>query len=203
MYLQNKYTKWYNSIIFKAQNRNISGYTENHHILPKSLGGTDNKSNLVRLTAREHFICHLLLLKMVSGQEKIKMANALMMFKVSSKNQQRYILTNRQYEKIKLEFSLSAKGRSSSKKGVKVTDPDKLARIKAAAQLRSFKYKTGELDGSKVGKYKRTEEHRQLLREQVKNKPTFSTKGWIPSEETRQKISNSNKGKVKKQKNTN
>lgn len=198
MYLQNKYTKWYNSIILRAQNRNIIGYTENHHIIPKSLGGTDNKSNLVRLTAREHFLCHLLLLKIVSGQEKIKMANALMMFKVSSKNQQRYKLTNRQYEKIKLEFSLSAKGRSSPNKGVKITDPNKLARIKAAAQLRSLKYKTGELDGSKVGKYQRTDYHRQLLREQVKNKPTFSTKGCVPSDETRQKISNSNKGKIKK-----
>lgn len=34
-----------------------------HHILPKSLGGTDNADNLVRLTVREHFLAHFLLYK--------------------------------------------------------------------------------------------------------------------------------------------
>ena len=33
------------------------GYYEKHHIQPKSLGGSNKKENLVRLTAREHFIC--------------------------------------------------------------------------------------------------------------------------------------------------
>lgn len=200
IFINNKYTKWYNSIVSRAQGRMIEGYTEKHHIIPKSLGGTNKKSNLVVLSAREHFLCHLLLVKMVSGKEKVKMANALWMFAISSKNQQRYKLTNRQYEKIKLEYSLSIKGRPSSKKGVKITDPEKLARIKAAAQLRSLKYKTGELDSSKVGKYKRTENHRQLLREQIKDKPNFTTKGWVPSEEVREKISKSNKGRPKKRK---
>lgn len=198
LFIDNKYTKWYNSIITRAQGRVLEGYTENHHIIPKSLGGNNDRSNLVALSAREHFLCHLLLVKMVSSKEKIKMANALMMFGASSKNQQRHKLTNRQYEKIKLEFSLAAKGRPSPKKGSKVTDPEKLARIKAAAQLRSLKYKTGELDSSKVGKYERTEVHRQILREQVKNKPNFTTKGWVPSEEVREKISKSNKGRPKK-----
>ena len=32
------------------------GYYEKHHILPRSLNGTNDKNNLVKLTAREHFI---------------------------------------------------------------------------------------------------------------------------------------------------
>lgn len=36
-------------------------YVEQHHILPRALGGTDDKSNLVFLTAKEHFVAHHLL----------------------------------------------------------------------------------------------------------------------------------------------
>jgi hypothetical protein len=46
------------------------GYTERHHIQPKCLGGTDDHKNLVRLTAREHFVVHHLLTKIHSGCSK-------------------------------------------------------------------------------------------------------------------------------------
>ena len=45
-FLQNKYTKWYFNIISNVQNRDISGYTEKHHIIPKSLGGSNKQTNL-------------------------------------------------------------------------------------------------------------------------------------------------------------
>ena len=38
-------------------------YTEEHHIVPRCMGGTNVSSNLVNLTPREHFICHWLLFK--------------------------------------------------------------------------------------------------------------------------------------------
>lgn len=42
-FLQNKYTKWYFDIISGAKSRNISSYTKQHHIVPKSLGGNNRK----------------------------------------------------------------------------------------------------------------------------------------------------------------
>jgi len=54
------YQKIYDQIIERAKNRKLEGYKEKHHIIPKCLGGPDNKENLVELTAREHFLCHLL-----------------------------------------------------------------------------------------------------------------------------------------------
>lgn len=60
MYLQNKYTQCYYNIVNRAKAREQLGYVEKHHIIPKSLGGKDTADNLVKLTAREHFICHWL-----------------------------------------------------------------------------------------------------------------------------------------------
>ena len=77
MYLDNKYTKWYNNIVEAARNRPIpTEYTEKHHIIPKSLGGSNETFNIVSLTGREHILCHWLLTKMVTGQNKYKMIHA-------------------------------------------------------------------------------------------------------------------------------
>lgn len=80
LFIDNKYTSIYFSIIERSRNRNISGYTEKHHIIPKSLGGTNERSNLVKLSAREHYICHLLLTRMTTGNNKSKMVHAASAF---------------------------------------------------------------------------------------------------------------------------
>jgi hypothetical protein len=73
MFVNNKYKKWHDSIIDRAKNRVLSCYVERHHIIPKSCGGSDDKFNLVSLTPREHFIVHLLLTKILKGNNKAKM----------------------------------------------------------------------------------------------------------------------------------
>jgi cellobiose-specific phosphotransferase system component IIA len=65
IFIDNKYTRWYYNIVTNAKSRISIGYTEKHHIIPKSCGGNNSKNNLVALTAREHFVCHLLLIRMV------------------------------------------------------------------------------------------------------------------------------------------
>lgn len=98
-WLNNKYTNWYNRIIRNAQSRELDTYYEIHHIVPKSLGGTNQKSNLVKLTAKEHYVCHLLLMKMYSDKKaKQKMASAfLYMSKVRNDH------TKRRYTSILYE----------------------------------------------------------------------------------------------------
>jgi len=75
------YQKIYNNIIDRARQRcwtrkTAGTYVEQHHIIPRSLGGSNNKDNLVFLTAREHFIAHWLLYKISTGIDKSKMASA-------------------------------------------------------------------------------------------------------------------------------
>ena len=102
------YAKIYESIIEKRKINIPTGYTEEHHIVPRSLDGTDDKTNLVKLTAKEHFICHLLLTKMYpkGSLEYYKMSHAFLMMFVSSKDHggNRYI-TSKKYEKLKVSFS--------------------------------------------------------------------------------------------------
>lgn len=76
----------YNQIIDQSKDRELDGYVEKHHIIPKSLGGSDDPENIVSLTAREHFICHYLLVKLYpeNSNEWYKMVNAFMMMKCAS-----------------------------------------------------------------------------------------------------------------------
>jgi hypothetical protein len=91
-----KYTKWYNAIISQAKNRVNTFPTERHHILPKSLGGTNDVSNIVKLSYREHFLCHLLLTKMSEGEIKRKMLYAFWMMRFGRKTS-----STRTYENLK------------------------------------------------------------------------------------------------------
>ena len=124
MFINNKYKSWYDSIIQKAKVRNLSGYKEKHHILPRCLGGKDNKENLAILTAREHFIVHMLLCKFTTGQAKMKMAYAFHAM-CSFKNARRYNKVNsRLVEKIRSNFKFTKEHRekiSKAHKGKKVT----------------------------------------------------------------------------------
>jgi len=76
----------YDNIIYNNQIKKCtSPYKERHHILPKCLGGSNEKSNLVYLSYREHFLCHWLLIKIYPDNFKLKAAFAKMIGK-SSKN---------------------------------------------------------------------------------------------------------------------
>jgi hypothetical protein len=101
IFIDNKYTRWYYAIISNVQSRITLGYVEKHHIIPKSLGGLNNKDNLVKLTAREHFICHWLLTKMVDDKSRVSMAYAFMkMANQCNRQQKRYLVPARTYEII-------------------------------------------------------------------------------------------------------
>ena len=154
MFLQNKYTSWYYNIINSAKSSIPVGYTETHHIIPKCLGGSNESSNLVRLSARQHFICHLLLTKMLKGPERYKMAFALNRMLTSSKTHNRYTPSSKIYE-------LSRKLRSEAISSVHKNIPES-----AESNLkRSVKQKG-------VPKGPKTEEHKRNLSISKKGKPS-------------------------------
>ena len=58
------YGRIYDNLIHNARNNYPWGNTEIHHILPTSMGGSNDWSNLVRVSAKLHALLHLLLYKM-------------------------------------------------------------------------------------------------------------------------------------------
>lgn len=101
----------HDSIIQRAKDRLLEGYGENHHIIPICMGGYDDISNIVRLTAREHFVVHQLLVKMYPKQEKLIYA-----MKMMTVGHQDNRINNRMYEWIRNRLSSVHSARLTGRK---------------------------------------------------------------------------------------
>lgn len=106
-----KYSNWYESLISKAKFRYLplTMYTEQHHVVPRSFGGSDDKSNLVKLTAREHYVAHLLLWKMrfpSTYGSKMSFAFGTFINRFKQEYHSSYKITSRIYEQFKKEYSV-------------------------------------------------------------------------------------------------
>lgn len=109
MFLDNQYTQEYYKIIERNKTRtadmsvqkikNNLGYTEKHHIIPRSLGGADSKENTVYMPADDHITCHRLLVNMTTGADNGKMWSGLwrMMNKQSLSQQRDFDITTKEY----------------------------------------------------------------------------------------------------------
>ncbi len=195
MFITNKYTKWYYNIINSAKDRIIDGYVEKHHIIPRSLGGTDDKSNLVILTAKEHFICHLLLTRMTTGLDNRSMWHAAWnMINQKREYQHRYKVSSRVYELIKVSnadaLSQANVGKPSGRKGKPCTWGDKIS-----ASLKGIKpsaERNAKVSASLKGRI-RSEKERQAISKGLKGRPS-PTKGLKYSDESKEKISAARRG---------
>lgn len=109
------YRKIYADLIDRAKSRpSVEGYFEKHHIIPKCMMGSDDGDNLVALTAREHFVAHMLLVKIYPGHSGLVRAVVMM---TAGENR----MNNRVYEWIRVRFS---KVQSDSQSGEKNTQFD-------------------------------------------------------------------------------
>lgn len=135
MYLDNKYSRVYYALINRASTRNfknkkeaksVLGYVEKHHIIPKCIGGTDSPSNLVFLTAKEHFVCHHMLTKMFDDVEvSRKMRFALNKMSIKSQGQIRYKIIARMFEQIRMNFGKDISEIKKGKKGKPLSEARK------------------------------------------------------------------------------
>jgi|LakMenEpi03Aug12_release.lakeMendotaPanAssembly.Ray.scaffolds.fasta_scaffold00293_41 hypothetical protein len=106
------YIKIYEKIIDKADSQNRKKTKEgqiyeNHHIIPKSVGGLNNKGNLVLLTPKEHYICHKLLVEIYKKTPFCnKMYYAMWCLINGNGNQKRYSPSSRIYDNFKNKLRL-------------------------------------------------------------------------------------------------
>lgn len=86
----------------------LDGYYERHHIIPKSMGGTDTADNLIFLSGRAHFIAHWLLWKLHKNKE-MGFAFAMMSNASYSRNHSGRYVNSAAYSAAKSAFSSSMK----------------------------------------------------------------------------------------------
>ena len=177
------YSKIYDSLVERAKNRKIEGYVERHHIVPKCMGGSNEESNIVELTAREHYIAHKLLVEIYPNHKKLVYALWGMSNQLTSPNNEReYKISSREYERTRILFSENIKGRactwgdkiSKAKKGVSTGPQSESTKAKRRATM-------------KANPFRHTEEVKKSISERMKS--TKKTPEW------RKAISETNKRK--------
>ena len=152
-------------------------YHERHHIIPKCLGGTGEKDNLIDLFAKEHFIAHKLLAEENPTNMKLIHAYSAMAF-MCNDSEQRYELTPEEYENARLVLSngLKEKYKDKTKHPSYGTHISEERKKHISEVNKGNKYCVGRIV---------SEETRRKISEANKN----------PSAETRLRMSLSRKGK--------
>lgn len=170
------YKRIYDTIILNAQTRQKFGIFnhlkhkyEKHHIIPRCVGGKDNKENIVKLTCKEHFICHLLLTKIYTEpkQKKSLYAAYLYMAGIATQKGLTEKRNSRQYVAYKKAISEMLSGDGNPMYGKTTSDLQK--------------QRVSEVNKGKVV----SEETREKMRQ-------FAL-GRTHSDATKQKISNKKK----------
>ena len=184
IYIPNSYTNTYFSIVNRSlsenRSRKDSRQYEQHHIIPKSCGGSNDISNLVLLTPKEHYICHRLLPKMVKSKLHYeKMIYALWALINGNGRSERYSPSGKIYQKIKEEHSII---RSDRMKG---------SGNHFFGKTHSEEFKTWFSENNPA---KREEVKAKMRGPRPDYKPHNHYSGW--SNEVKQKLRESNLGKT-------
>lgn len=165
---QMNYLKIYDQLIERAKCRKLTGYKETHHIIPKSMGGTDKKENLVELTAREHLIAHILLWKIYRNSSM----SAALWFMSNSRGIR---INSRIYENLRTNFANNVSIQMTGKK-VSEETREKMSR--------SFKGRVF------------SDEHKENIGKSSKGRPNkMKGQKLILTDEERKKRGDTNRGK--------
>ena len=206
------YTQIYNSLITKRQNEILSKeiYGENHHIIPKCLGGSNKKENLVRLTAREHYIAHLLLAKI---HNTFGLYSAVIYIQSGRFENRKFKFNSRLYQKLREEMGKKSSERMKGKfLGKKLSEEHKQKISDANIGCKNSMFgKTHSKEArqkiaeARKGKnnhpnWKPNKEQCKKISEKAKNRLSDKTNHPMyrkqHSEETKRKISEAKKGKI-------
>jgi hypothetical protein len=208
------YTRHYNKLIKRAPKiRPTNYFTEGHHVVPRCIGGTDN-DGIAYLTPEEHYIAHLLLVKIYPNEPKlVYAANAMSTYKLNGRrlNNKSYGWLRKKHSKIVKEF-LTGKPRShevrekisAAQKGRPLTPKQEAARLAKVGKPKTEEQKRKQslaMTGRKLtteqlakrGPRGPMSEKQRLAISAARKGQTSNRKGKKMSEEHRRKISESNK----------
>lgn len=170
------YSQIYHNLITRGQTRQVieGAYMENHHIVPRCMGGTDDSSNLVRLTPEEHYLAHLLLMKIYPSNVRLVHA-AFMMTVGSCRNNKLYGWLKR--KRFSEPMSEETKQKIKKKRALQVMSPRSEETKQKMRGPNPAKANRGEKNGF-FGKH-HTEETKKILAEKCPRKGRTHTQETI------------------------
>lgn len=116
MFNDSKYSDWYYTLMDmgRRDNTESSVYYEKHHVIPRSMGGDNSKTNIVALTPRQHYVAHLLLTKMcIDKSDRLSMIRAWWVLK-HTRGQR--VSNSRLFATLREEYSKAARAARIGKK---------------------------------------------------------------------------------------
>lgn len=188
------YKKLYENLIAKRQALGVpEGYKEIHHIVPKSFGGTNDLINLIALTAREHFMAHRFLAKIYPNTG---MVHAVYKMACSNRAFNRYKVTNRVYEQLRIAHayrvstdevakqkkSLAGKGKKQSHEHIKARTESR--KKNGEWHSEETKIKMSIANTGKSGYWKNRPIPQELI--EKRKKTMQETGGWEWTEERKE-----------------
>lgn len=177
------YTSHYSKLTSRAIGRIVEGYTENHHIIPKCMGGSDTGSNLVSLTPEEHFLAHQLLIKIYPNEPKLVYAVNMM---TVSPNGER--VGNKFFGWLRRRFSASVTGENSPCKKYYANMSDTERAEDSLTRSRRFKGKSKPWQVGDKNVSKRPEVKEKIRQFHLSNSPVRGTTS--PEQSLRMKTNN-------------
>lgn len=175
----NRYTRFIGSL----RGQSVDGYAEVHHIAPRGLGGSDDADNLIRLTARQHYVAHWMLARALGGSA----ARAFFMMSNFGKYGQ---VNSTTYAMARQEYAEQISQQLKERPNVPVfTDAHRL-KLRQAKLGRKLPEETRRKVGETQRGRKLSEETRKRISDAKKGIATRGC-GWKHSDETRKKMTES------------
>lgn len=178
------YYSRYQRFIDSLKGQALDGYTEVHHIVPVSMGGSNEKDNLIALTARQHYVAHWMLARALGGSAArafFMMSNFGRYGKVNSTT---YEIARKEYAQ---QVSLQLKENPNT---YVITDE-----IRQKMRQSALGRKVSDLTKAKISQHNKGKKWGDAFKRKVSEaKKGIATRGtgWKQSEETKQKIIQAN-----------
>jgi hypothetical protein len=168
----------YNNLVERAKTRGLDksvleGYYEVHHIIPRCMGGTDDKENLVLLNYREHVICHVILVRLnPDNVDLIRAADFMLNVDRYDENGNKIVIklkSSRIAEKIKIENQKYNRGIYHPSYGTHISEEHKKILSEVNSRKRDMKTRIN-MSNAWLGT-RHTDESKKKMSEAKKGKP--------------------------------
>ena len=185
-----KYLRLYIRLVKRCQSMTVdelSGYCEVHHIQSKCLGGTNIKTNLVKMPIRYHIMAHMILVEIYPDCDGLWCSLKLMVFntipRVKKTIDEKFSIRTVAYMREKSRMA----GENHPNYGKHLSEETRKKISKSHQGKRLSEETKRKMSLSRSGP--KNPNYGKRMSEETKKKLSEAHKGYVTSEETKKKLS--------------